>query len=521
MSLELIKEAVRFKKVVGEDSTQVIFENDIIVPDVKPDVLRILLLDGEAYVKDFEARHGGIFIEGAINFKIIYLPDEEGQTVKSINTSAPFHHIIELPETRQGMDCKVKCRVEHMECDLVNSRKINVKTILGVSGKVTKIVEEGISCDVDKADDSVQLLKKRIGINSFSGGAETTAEVKDIMEVPAGKPSIDEILRMDVKVTEKDYKLIDDKVTVEGELSILTLYIGDDENRSLQVMEHALPFSQTIDLPGVNENSSCRIDIRIVETSFEATEDSDGELRMLDGSVAMAITAEAYGSKEYEIIEDAYSTGARLSLEVEPVLVEECFDERKTQVIIKDTIALDENSPDISEIFNVLGRPSIVGYRINEGKIDIDGVLGSNVLYLANSPENPVSCQEKEICFSHAIEKPGIMPGMSCEFDAAVDSCNYSLISSKEVEIRYVLSIASKVYCTTPIQILQKINEQPIEMRDDEDRPNIILYFVQKGDTLWNIAKKYRTTMEKIKKANELESDSMPNVGEHLLIPVE
>ncbi len=50
MSLELVKEAVRLNQTVGEDSTQTIVENDIIVPDIKPDIVRILLLDGDVFI---------------------------------------------------------------------------------------------------------------------------------------------------------------------------------------------------------------------------------------------------------------------------------------------------------------------------------------------------------------------------------------------------------------------------------------------------------------------------------------
>ena len=55
MSLELVKEAVRLNQPIGEDTIQTIVENDIIVPDVKPDITRILLLDGDSWIDSAEA----------------------------------------------------------------------------------------------------------------------------------------------------------------------------------------------------------------------------------------------------------------------------------------------------------------------------------------------------------------------------------------------------------------------------------------------------------------------------------
>ena len=51
MSLELIRESARINHLTGEQSSQTIVEHDIIVPDINPDVLRILILDGEVIEK--------------------------------------------------------------------------------------------------------------------------------------------------------------------------------------------------------------------------------------------------------------------------------------------------------------------------------------------------------------------------------------------------------------------------------------------------------------------------------------
>ena len=47
--------------------------------------------------------------------------------------------------------------------------------------------------------------------------------------------------------------------------------------------------------------------------------------------------------------------------------------------------------------------------------------------------------------------------------------------------------------------------------------PCIVGYRVQKGDTLWKIAKKYFTSVESIRTINELRSDEI-NEGDMLLV---
>ena len=50
-----------------------------------------------------------------------------------------------------------------------------------------------------------------------------------------------------------------------------------------------------------------------------------------------------------------------------------------------------------------------------------------------------------------------------------------------------------------------------------ENRPGIVGYFVKNGDTLWNLAKKYNTTVENIKEVNHMEKEDV-NKGDKILI---
>ena len=200
MSLELIKEAVKVNQAIGEDTTQTIVENDIIVPDTKPDIVRILLLDGDASVNSTEAVQDKVLVDGIIRYKILYVSDDPEQQIKSINTSSGFHYALDIPNTRQGMRCRVKCNIEHMEYEILNGRKVSVKTIVGISGKTVNQLEQNIVRDLDGID-GVQILKNTTNVNSYLGSAEISCPVRETMEIPAGKPTIREILRNDIKTT--------------------------------------------------------------------------------------------------------------------------------------------------------------------------------------------------------------------------------------------------------------------------------------------------------------------------------
>ena len=48
---------------------------------------------------------------------------------------------------------------------------------------------------------------------------------------------------------------------------------------------------------------------------------------------------------------------------------------------------------------------------------------------------------------------------------------------------------------------------------------SIIVYFVKPGDTLWNIAKKFKSTIDAIVSVNGIENVNQINIGQQLFIP--
>ena len=56
------------------------------------------------------------------------------------------------------------------------------------------------------------------------------------------------------------------------------------------------------------------------------------------------------------------------------------------------------------------------------------------------------------------------------------------------------------------------------EAEDGKPAAGAVIYVVQKGDSLWKIAKKYRTTVDNIAAVNELENPELIYPGQKLLI---
>ena len=90
MLLETEKENVCINQLVGQKKDEIIVEGDVIVNDVKPDVLSIISTSGIPCIYKKEVMDGKIKLDGSINTYIIYLSDNDESTVRSLNTTLDF-----------------------------------------------------------------------------------------------------------------------------------------------------------------------------------------------------------------------------------------------------------------------------------------------------------------------------------------------------------------------------------------------------------------------------------------------
>ena len=81
-----------------------------------------------------------------------------------------------------------------------------------------------------------------------------------------------------------------------------------------------------------------------------------------------------------------------------------------------------------------------------------------------------------------------------------------------EVDIIFDIAISQNMN----LDIIDKVEVE--ENRDLEDY-SIIIYIVKPGDTLWKIAKKFKSTVEDIVKTNAIENPDAIYPGEKLYIP--
>ena len=79
--MELIKKPINTCDTIAKGTAQAMADGDVIVPDTKPDILKLLQVDSEASITDKYIENGRLVLCGRVDYKVLYIPDSESEKI--------------------------------------------------------------------------------------------------------------------------------------------------------------------------------------------------------------------------------------------------------------------------------------------------------------------------------------------------------------------------------------------------------------------------------------------------------
>ncbi len=503
MLLETEKERVCINQIAGQNRKEAEVEGDVIVNDIKPDVLNIISADGIPCVYKKEVMDGKVRIDGSINTYIMYLADDENSTVRSLNTVLDFTQIIDVNGCMPGMTAKVAVDIKNIECRILNGRKINVKTTLNITSKVYSNDNIEIISNINNLDD-VQVLNNDRVVNSLIGEGNTRVYAKDTISVDVAD-EIAEVMKANVRIINRDIKLSYNKVLAKADADVSIMYLTED-NR-MKNINTRIPVMGFVDIENISDEAICDVDYQIKNIIIKP---NNGDMNSIYIEVEIEISCSAYETKNINLIEDLYSISADLN-----------FTQREITTIsgkqnLKEICNINEqiNIPEIegNRLYNVKAIPNILNTSIKNGKIIYEGEMAIELIFEMSTG---VNSRNIEVPFNFQVMSEKI--DENCQVDTEIDvKRDDFIVNNSNIDANIELEFSISMRRDDTINI---INEISMEETRDNNIYSMVIYFVKPGDTLWKIAKKFRSTIEDIARVNGIEDVDKIYPGQQLYIP--
>lgn len=514
--MELLKKNIHMNKLKCKSSIQLTLDDDFNVPDIKPDISSIIKEQGNILIHDVKPMKGKLLVKGVLQFNILYISEEDTRPVHHISGEIPFEETINMDEACEDDNIVVKWDLEDLNTGLINSRKISVKAIVSISFSAEEVYDEETAVAIE-AGNAMQSQTKQMDITQLIVNKKDTFRIKDEISLPSNKPNIFEILYSEVDLRNTDIRLQDEKISLKGDMMLFVLYASEDEEHPIQYIDTEVPFSGSLDCSGCLEEMIPDIDVKINSKALEVKPDSDGEERVVDVEVVLNMDIKAYMEDRIDILSDLYSTVKEVVPTYKNAYYENLIIKNNSKVRITDRIKREESQPAIMQICNAYGCIKVDETQVVEEGIQVDGVIDVQVMYITDEDRKPLCSIKGTIPFTQTIEVKQMNENCYYDVKPSLESISVMLLDGEEVEIKAGINLGTIVFERINEPIITEITQQEIDVEKIKEMPSIIGYIAKEEDSLWSIAKKYYTTIEKIKELNELESDVI-HVGDKLLI---
>ena len=211
---------------------------------------------------------------------------------------------------------------------------------------------------------------------------------------------------------------------------------------------------------------------------------------------------------------DAYSTKYMTENKREMLSCECSHSCESFNHIVKSTVKLD--TMEISKVLDVYCESVSVSPVISDSTLSLNGK--ASVCMLLKDKEDAPFYVERSVEIEYT-------PVPSRSFDRAqlcgcsVNSISYRLSDASTLELRIELKetlLLCETVTANPLTNVMTLEEKPVVCDDC----SLVLYFADKGENTWDIAKMYRTKEDLLKSENALEEDILQS-AQMLLVPTE
>lgn len=533
--MRLEKKNIHMNKIVKSETVIFFVSREERIMDADNEIENIINQKEIVTTDSVVTRENQITVNGTINYNILYYP-KNSEMVCGEEKEINFEENIKLMGINSEDNANVAMEVLSSSIKPVDGKNYIYRIQLKAYIIVEKIEDLDIATaiDTDSQEENYEnnfakensgknnvenIMTKKRNIDSLAIMADKTDtfRVSEQIAVPHGKPPIGTIVWSDIRIKNQNIKTMESSIIINGQLSIFIIYIPEMENMPEQWLEQTIDFNGQLEMSEATEDVVSYIELWLNNVNVQPEINQDNEMRNLSVSALLKLNVKLYKETSINVIEDVYKPGANLVPVMEPKSYQKLLvkNASRTKEVVK--MKIDKTKGQLLQICNSQAEIKIENILVRDNSLKAIGKIKTCIIYISSDDRHPICCQCRESNFEHGIDAEGIEVNDEYFLNWKVEQVNANMLNADEVEIKAVIALEAIVFKKVEQNFVTEINQEPVDMEALNNAPVLKGYIVQKGDTLWKLAKENYTTIEKIMTVNNLENETIKK-GDRLLI---
>lgn len=481
-------------------------DGDFVLPDYCPDMAAVLKCTLTPVVQSRQTSTDRLLADGTVQIQVLYL-DEERRCPRRCEFSQPFSASFPLSAPPDGALIRLCARTDYVNCRAVSPRRLDVHGAFTLKLRVTAAREQPALSAVE--GEGVYTRRTLLHSTVPAAAAEKPFTLSEVLEPEGARPA-EMMLRCAVTPLVTECKVLMNKAILKGTLLVQALYVTNAGTGETETAQGEIPFSQILDMEGLTEEWLCDTDVTVLSQEVQMAAAPGGESGRLEVNVKLLAALYGWRDVRAEVVCDAYSAHCPLVCESVPVNTACLTEVRRDERTVRQSFELPSET--VQDVLDVWCEVSGAGMSGEENALTLDGRLLWCLLTRDNN--GTVSYYERAESFSLPYEDGGRDDAP----DVRVKSAAASSGGAGRLELRADLAVARRCVRHEACTVLGAVTADE-GAPYPPDRAGLKICYARAGESLWEIARRCRTSVEAVMEENHLTGETL-SADTMLLIPL-
>jgi len=517
--VNLLKKNIHMHRIRCEATTQITLEDDRNIPENMPDVNAINLEKAKVVIEEIKPGTDCVNLRGYLHFEILYHTQESGSSLVPFEGEIPLEEKMIVKGVVSSDAVNVCGEVEDFSVSCINSRKLSIRSLITLNSMVEELYDEEVPIGIysEEKKEALEYRKAPLELAQIAICKNDIFRIRDEVNLPSNYPNIYRILWSNIHPGDIDFKVMDERLSVQGEVHLFVLYEGEGEDHPIRTLETILPFAGVLECHGCREDMLP--DIRCVPGQQEIVvrPDLDGEERCIGLELVLDIGICMYEEENVEILSDIYGVTKEVQTQTHRTNLKRILSCVSGKTKITEHIRIPNGTAAILQLLHSEAQVCQVQQGITENGIRLKGAIMVKVMYITGDDENPYACTTAQIPYQYTLEVPGISSEDMGKVHGEVEQLQVNMLDGEEMDVKAVLCFSTMVFKNMPTDVIGDIQISEPDSAKMGSLPGMVIYIVKEGDNLWNIGKRYYVPVSRLRELNQLTSDEL-QIGQKLLV---
>ncbi len=500
MDISLKHEEYKVLKANKENSVEECIEAELSLPEYMPEILRIIKTTVEPEVTSCKLLGERITVDGVCELRIVYTA-EDG-CIYSFSQTRQFTRHCENPAFAEAVDVNAMLDVSYVNCRATGTKRAEIRTGIVVKFNVFFAEKE----DIISVDEGCRIEQKCMPIKGLCLGCKKTRAFSMSDTINLSVPSAF-LISQKANAVLTEVRKISNKIMLKGEVVVSVCYVNSDNRAQVEHIKHSIPLNQILEIEDLEEHFTGNVLLRVTSLDVLVKGEQNNFASAFDLSLGLEADVTMWEEKEYSVICDAYCIDSAITLDKKPYVFYETVHLLNEAYTCNNSFVVAGEG--IESILDVCAEVNGVKTEYKNGELTISGSLCYSIMVRDNT--NSLSNINKIFDFSYKHKESFDMKNISCEPQINVVGIKYSVKNSNTIIVDADLSVLGtvlgKLYADTVVALSLS------EKKADCPKMPVTVYFTEgENESLWEIARKYNTTVSAIAEENELTGDTTENV---------